>query len=145
MLTARAEETDKIRALSLGADDYVVKPFSPLELIARIQAVLRRIQVPGSTVFQYQNLDLDLAEHQASYQGTALVLTALEFKLLVYFCKHPKQVFTRNQLLNAVWGYDGYVGERTVDSHVKSLRKALKEAGAGDMIQTERGVGYRLL
>lgn len=145
MLTARAEEADKVRALSLGADDYVVKPFSPLELIARIQAVLRRMRTSTSTMLVYQSLELDLTEHQARCQGKALTLTALEFKLLAHFCKHPKQVFSRDQLLNAVWGYNGYVGERTVDSHVKRLRKVLKDANMNNIIHTKRGIGYYLI
>ena len=144
MLTARAEESDKVRALSLGADDYVVKPFSPLELIARIQAILRRIQPQETTTLTCGPIELKLTEHKALYSGKVLDLTVLEFKLLHHFCKHPSQVFSRNQLLDSVWGRKGYVGERTVDTHIKKLRQALKTAGCEEMIETERGVGYRL-
>jgi two-component system phosphate regulon response regulator PhoB len=144
MLTARAEETDKVRALSLGADDYVVKPFSPLELIARIQAILRRSQSKQSPILKRGSIELNVTERKASYGGKALDLTSLEFKLLHYLLKHPKQVLSRQQLLDAVWERKGYVGERTVDTHIKKLRKLLAEAGCEDMIETERGMGYRL-
>lgn len=143
MLTALAEESHKIRALGIGADDYVVKPFSPLELIARIQAVLRRSQKTPSASLESQGILLKFNEQKAWYLNHLLDLTRLEFKLLQYFLEHPNRVFTREQLLNAVWGYSAYVTERTVDAHIKKLRRILKEATCPNGIETERGVGYR--
>lgn len=143
MLTALAEENHKVRALGLGADDYVVKPFSPMELIARIQAVLRRSQGVKGSVLSHDGIVLKLNEQKAWYAEQPLPLTRLEFKLLQHFLEHPRQVFSRDQLLNAVWGYTGYVSERTVDAHIKKLRRILKEAGCQSRIVTERGIGYR--
>lgn len=145
MLTARAEESDKVRALSLGADDYVVKPFSPLELIARIQAILRRTHSQQTGLLKQGALELELTERKARYLGKPLDLTPLEFKLLLHFLKHPKQILSREQLLDSVWERKGYVGERTVDTHVKKLRHILAEASCDILIQTNRGLGYKLI
>ena len=144
MLTARAEEMDKVRALSLGADDYVVKPFSPLELIARIQAILRRTELQQTGLLKRGPIELFLTERKAICFGKTLDLTALEFKLLQHFFKYPTQIFSRGHLLDSVWDRKGYVGERTVDTHIKKLRKILSDAGCGNAIETERGWGYRL-
>jgi two-component system phosphate regulon response regulator PhoB len=144
MLTARAEEIDKVRALSLGADDYVVKPFSPLELIARIQAILRRTEMQQTHRLKRGPIELCLTERKVTCGEFILNLTALEFKLLHHFFKYPTQIFSRDHLLDSVWDRKGYVGERTVDTHIKKLRKILSDAGCADAIQTERGWGYRL-
>jgi two-component system phosphate regulon response regulator PhoB len=144
MLTARAEEMDKVRALSLGADDYVVKPFSPLELIARIQAILRRTELQHTSLLKRGPIELLLTERKATCLGKPLDLTALEFKLLQHFFKYPTQIFSRDHLLDSVWDRKGYVGERTVDTHIKKLRKILSDAGCPHVIETERGWGYRL-
>ena len=144
MLSARAEEMDKVRALSIGADDYMVKPFSPLELIARINAVLRRTELQKTNLLKRGPIELLLTEGKATCHGKTLDLTALEFRLLQHFFKHPTQIFSRDHLLDSVWERKGYVGERTVDTHIKKLRKILSEAGCMDIIETERGWGYRL-
>lgn len=143
MLTARGDEPDKIAGLDAGADDYITKPFSVQELLARIRAVLRR-RAPLSVgeVLKVGDLQLDGATHQVSYQGEALKLGPMEFKLLSHFLHHPERVHSRSQLLDQVWGDAVYIEERTVDVHVKRLRRALGAAGA--MVQTVRGAGYRL-
>jgi two-component system, OmpR family, phosphate regulon response regulator PhoB len=143
MLTARGDEPDKIAGLDAGADDYITKPFSVQELLARIRAVLRR-RAPLSVGEELKvgALHLNGATHQVSYQGQTLKLGPMEFKLLSHLMQHPERVHSRSQLLDQVWGDDAYIEERTVDVHVKRLRQALGEAGT--MVQTVRGAGYRL-
>jgi two-component system, OmpR family, phosphate regulon response regulator PhoB len=143
MLTARSDEPEKIQGLDAGADDYVTKPFSTQELMARIRAVLRR-RAPEQVTEQIQiaNLSLDGATHRVAYQGTELKLGPTEFKLLNYLMTYPERVHSRAQLLDKVWGDHVFIEERTVDVHVKRLREALGHAGA--MVETVRGAGYRL-
>jgi two-component system, OmpR family, phosphate regulon response regulator PhoB len=143
MLTARGDEPDKIAGLEAGADDYITKPFSTQELLARIRAVLRRRapeQVDDTAAVG--ELVLDAATHRVTWHGRALKVGPTEFKLLHYFMKHPERVHSRSQLLDKVWGDHVFIEERTVDVHVKRLREALGTAGA--MIETVRGAGYRL-
>ena len=144
MLTARGEETDRIRGLDTGADDYVVKPFSMTELTARVRAVLRRIR-PGLTedVARYGDIVMDRVAHRVRRSGKEVHLGPTEFRLLDHFMRHPGRVFSREQLLDAVWGSDVYVEARTVDVHVGRLRKALGVEGA-DPIRTVRSAGYSL-
>ena len=145
MLTARTEEDDRIRGLDTGADDYVTKPFSPRELIARIQAVLRRTR-PGivGEILQFGDIELDTAEFKASRGGRSIKLGPTEFRLLRHFMESPARVFSREQLLDAVWGRDIYIEARTVDVHIRRLRKALNENGEPDLIRTVRSAGYAL-
>jgi len=143
MLTARTEESDKVHGLDAGADDYVTKPFSTQELLARIRAVLRR-RAPEAVndVAQLGPLVLDAATYRVTFDGTDLKIGPTEFKLLQYFMKHPERVHTRGTLLDRIWGDHVFIEERTVDVHVKRLREALGAAGA--MIETVRGAGYRI-
>ncbi|MES2907403.1 MAG: phosphate regulon transcriptional regulator PhoB [Pseudomonadota bacterium] len=145
MLTARGEEAERIRGLSLGADDYIVKPFSVPELMARVKAILRRTN-PGivSKNLKAGNIELDRETHRVRREGKDIHLGPTEFKLLEFFMKAPGRVFSREQLLNGVWGHDVYVDERTVDVHVGRLRKALDATSGGDPIRTVRGAGYSL-
>jgi two-component system phosphate regulon response regulator PhoB len=143
MLTARADEYDKVAGLEGGADDYVTKPFSPRELLARIQAVLRRSSAGESEVISAGILELDTAGHRVSANGNEIRLGPTEYRLLKFLITHPDRVYSRTQLLDRVWGANVYVEERTVDVHVRRLRKALALAGADDYIQTVRGAGYR--
>jgi two-component system phosphate regulon response regulator PhoB len=143
MLTARGDEPDKVAGLDAGADDYITKPFSTQELLARIRAVLRRRapeQAPESV--SIGELALDGATHRVSWQGRPLKLGPTEFKLLNHLMKNPERVHSRGQLLDKVWGDHVFIEERTVDVHVKRLREAL--GGAGTMVETVRGAGYRL-
>ena len=144
MLTARGEEQDKVTALELGADDYVTKPFSPRELVARIKAVLRR-RAPQTTedVVELGGLRLDPATHRVSAGETALALGPTEFRLLHFFMTHPERVHSRSQLLDHVWGGSVYVEERTVDVHIRRLRKTLEPHALDGLVQTVRGAGYR--
>ena len=144
MLTARAEEEDKVRGLNLGCDDYVSKPFSFPELIARIQAVLRRA-APGGEEERVAvgALEVDAASHRVTARGEAVKLGPTEYRLLHFFVSHPERVYTREQVLDRVWGQNVYVEERTVDVHIRRLRKALAPHGCDAMIQTVRGTGYR--
>ncbi|WP_370269636.1 phosphate regulon transcriptional regulator PhoB [Nioella sp.] len=146
MLSARSEETDKVRGLETGADDYVVKPYSVAELLARLRTQLRRTR--PATVgeqLQYEDIVLDMAEHRVYRAGEALSLGPTEFRLLTAFMERPGRVWSREQLLDRVWGRDIYVDSRTVDVHVGRLRKALKSAGQSeDPIRTVRGAGYAL-
>lgn len=145
MLTARGEETDRIRGLDSGADDYVVKPFSPSELVARIKAVLRRLRPALSEEsISYSDLRMDLAAHKVTRDGAAIHLGPTEFRLLRHFLEYPGRVFSREQLLDAVWGQDVYVESRTVDVHVRRLRQALNAGGRADLIRTVRSAGYAL-
>lgn len=145
MLTARGEEADRIRGLDSGADDYVVKPFSPSELVARARAVLRRT-TPGSDdeMLRYDDLSMDLASHRVSRGDKAIKLGPTEFRMLRVFMEKPGRVFSREQLLDKVWGRDIYVELRTVDVHIRRLRKALNEEGGKDLIRTVRSAGYAL-
>ncbi len=144
MLTARAEETDKISGLEGGADDYVVKPFSPRELVARINAVLRRTAMAGSGErVDYEGLVLDQTSHRVLVGERTVPLGPTEYRMLEFFMTHPERVYTREQLLDRVWGGNVYVEERTIDVHIRRLRKALEEFGYDRMIQTVRGSGYR--
>jgi two-component system phosphate regulon response regulator PhoB len=144
MLTARGEEQDKIRGLETGADDYVSKPFSPRELMARIKAVLRR-RAPQMTdePVEMGGLRLDPATHRVTGNGSALELGPTEFRLLHFLMTHPERVHSRTQLLDQVWGNQVFVEERTVDVHIRRLRKALEATRHDDLIQTVRGAGYR--
>ena len=145
MLTARGEESDRLRGLETGADDYVVKPFSMAELIARIRAVLRRIR-PGLAAdqLQYQEIVLDRVAHRVTRNGRELHLGPTEYRLLEHLMQYPGRVFRREQLLDAVWGSDVYVETRTVDVHVGRLRKTLMAEGGSDPIRTVRSAGYSL-
>ncbi len=145
MLTARGEETDKLRSFDSGVDDYVTKPFSPRELIARVKALMRRAGASESGVLEHGSLRLDAAAHQVSVAGKPVKLGPTEFRLLEHFMSHPGRAFDRSQLLDRVWGRSVYVEERTVDVHVLRLRKALKPFGLAHVVQTVRGVGYRYL
>lgn len=144
MLTARTEEDDRINGLEVGADDYVTKPFSPRELVARIQAVLRRAQ-PESDVEEIaaEGLVMDLAGHRVTADGASVTLGPTEFRLLCFFMSNPERVYSRTQLLDNVWGRNVYVEERTVDVHIRRLRKVLEEHGYERFVQTVRGTGYR--
>lgn len=145
MLTARGEEGDKVRGLESGADDYVTKPFSPAELIARIRAVLRRAQ-PGLSSDQliFENLVMDLTAHRVQRGQRKVHLGPTEFRLLRHLLQHPGRVFSREQLLDAVWGRDVYVELRTVDVHIRRLRKAINDGQEADLIRTVRSAGYAL-
>lgn len=143
MLTARADEFDKVAGLEGGADDYVTKPFSPRELVARIQAVLRRAKTSDDELLQAGVLELDAAGHRVKANGRELRLGPTEYRLLKFLFSHPDRVYSRAQLLDRVWGANVYVEERTVDVHVRRLRKALATESADGYIQTVRGAGYR--
>ena len=143
MLTARAEERDKLSGLDGGADDYITKPFSPRELVSRIQAVLRRTSSADEELISAGVLDLDAAGHRVMSAGDEVKLGPTEYRLLHFLMTHPDRVYSRTQLLDRVWGANVYVEERTVDVHVRRLRKALSERGADKYIQTVRGAGYR--
>lgn len=145
MLTARAEEEDKIQGLNAGADDYVTKPFSSRELLARINALLRRTgaQKISDKVIEFNGLELDEVSHRVTANHKAIDLGPTEFKLLQFLISHPERVYSRAQMLDNVWGNDVYVEERTVDVHIRRLRKALENSGHDSMIQTVRGAGYR--
>lgn len=146
MLSARGEEGDRIRGLDSGADDYIVKPFSPAELIARIRAVFRRFR-PALTekIMSYAGIVVDVAGHKVTRNGEEVHLSPTEFSLLRYLIEHPGRVFSREQLLDAVWGHDIYVELRTVDVHIRRLRKGLDYDGnQPDLIRTVRSAGYAL-
>ena len=144
MLTARAHEQDKVSGLEGGADDYITKPFSPRELLARIQAVLRRAAPAGATdVIETGRLKLDDASHRVSAGERQIALGPTEYRLLHFFMTRPERVFSRAQLLDRVWGGNTYVEERTVDVHIRRLRKALEPFGLQALVQTVRGAGYR--
>ena len=143
MLTARADEGDKVSGLEGGADDYITKPFSPRELVARIQAVLRRANSTGEDVLSAGVLSLDAAGHRVASKGVEIRVGPTEYRLLHYLMTHAERVYSRAQLLDRVWGANVYVEERTVDVHVRRLRKALADSGADSYIQTVRGAGYR--
>jgi len=145
MLTARGEESDKIRGLNTGADDYLTKPFSLPELMARTRALLRRAQpVPQKGPLSWGDIQMDLAAHRVSRAGRPIHLGPTEFRLLQFFMQHPGTVFSREELLDAVWGPDIYVEPRTVDVHIRRLRKALNCDTESDIIRTVRAAGYAL-
>jgi two-component system, OmpR family, phosphate regulon response regulator PhoB len=146
MLTARAEEADRVRGLETGADDYLTKPFSPRELIARVRAVLRRLRpaLSGGSL-DYAGISMDTAAHKVLRDGQPIQLGPTEFRLLRHFLEHPGRVFSREQLLDAVWGRDVYVEQRTVDVHIRRLRKAINaDDSLPDVIRTVRSAGYAL-
>jgi two-component system, OmpR family, phosphate regulon response regulator PhoB len=145
MLTARGEEADKLRGLDSGCDDYITKPFSPAELIARVNAVLRRSKPElSSELLTFESLAMDLAAHRVRRNGQEIHLGPTEFRLLRHLMQHPGRVFSREQLLDSVWGRDVYVEPRTVDVHIRRLRKALNQGGEEDLIRTVRSAGYAL-
>jgi two-component system, OmpR family, phosphate regulon response regulator PhoB len=145
MLTARGEEGDRVRGLNSGADDYVVKPFSPTELIARLRAVMRRAQpTSGEDVLRFTDVAMDLVAHRVTRDGKPIHLGPTEFRLLRFLMQHPGRVFSREQLLDQVWGRDVYVEVRTVDVHIRRLRKALNADKTADLIRTVRAAGYAL-
>ena len=145
MLTARTQEEDRIRGLDTGADDYITKPFSTRELLARIKALLRR-SAPQTTdtVVEIGGLRLDPATHRVQAQGRTVEIGPMEFRLLHFFMTHPERVHSRERILDSVWGDNVYVEERTVDVHIRRLRKVLTDSGHDALIQTVRGAGYRL-
>jgi two-component system, OmpR family, phosphate regulon response regulator PhoB len=145
MLTARGEEEDRIRGLRTGADDYVTKPFSTRELMARVEALLRRSQpsLAGETL-AVGEIELDPASHRVRRGGEALQVGPTEFKLLRYFMERPNRVLSRHQILDGVWGVDSDIDERTIDVHIRRLRKALNRPGENDPIRTVRGAGYAM-
>jgi two-component system phosphate regulon response regulator PhoB len=145
MLTARGAEGDRIRGLDSGADDYVVKPFSPSELVARLRAVIRRAQPNTAGNFlRYADIVMDLAAHRVSRAERPVHLGPTEFRLLHHFLQHPGRVFSRAQLLDRVWGDESEIEMRTVDVHIRRLRVALNAGGASDLLRTVRSVGYAL-
>lgn len=143
LLTARGDEDDRISGLDAGADDYVVKPFSPRELVARIRAVLRRTNTSGDGQLSAGKIQLDRSNQQCTISDTDVPLGPLEFRLLEFFMLHPNRVYSRAQLLDRVWGGNVYVEDRTVDVHIRRLRKAISIDDQDKLIQTVRGAGYR--
>lgn len=147
LLTAKSEEIDRVVGLTVGADDYLTKPFSPRELVARVKAILRRGRTPATdekSVYQFPHLRVDLQKFKVWREAEEIELTALEFKLLQTFIKNAHIVLTREQLLRDVWGYDYYGDERVVDVHIRHLRQKLEpDPTAPQFIQTVRGIGYR--
>ncbi len=145
MLSARGEEEDRVRGLKTGADDYVTKPFSPRELLARVEAQLRRSRPAlGTGVLAFADLELDPATHRVSRAGTAIHLGPTEFRLLSHFLERPARIHSRSQLIDAVWGHDKDIDERTVDVQIRRLRKAINLPGLTDLIRTIRSAGYAL-
>jgi two-component system phosphate regulon response regulator PhoB len=145
MLTARGEEADRIRGFETGADDYVTKPFSPRELVARVLAVLRRVRpaLAGERLL-YADIEMDVVAHKVKRGGAAVALGPTEFRLLRHFLEHPGRVFSRERLLDSVWGQDSEIELRTVDVHIRRLRKAVNAGGRADLIRTVRSAGYAL-
>jgi len=144
MLTARGEENAKVQGLEAGVDDYVTKPFSTRELLARIKAVLRRAGGDSPELNKTDSgLQIDLSQHRVTAQDQPVHVGPTEFRLLHFFMTHPERVYSRSQLLDQVWGRNVYIEERTVDVHIRRLRKALEPVGFADLVQTVRGVGYR--
>lgn len=145
MLTARGEEFDRVRGLEMGADDYVTKPFSPKELIARVKAVLRRVRpaLAGATL-RYEDLELDTSNYKVRRGGKALAIGPTEFKILRHLLEHQGRVFSRERLLDVIWGRDAVIEIRTVDVHIRRLRLALNARGGREMVRTVRGAGYAL-
>jgi len=144
LLTARGEEEDKVRGLEIGADDYMTKPFSPKELVARIRAVLRRSgKLQGACSIVLGDLTLDTEQHRLSVGDKQLEVSPTEFRLMHFFMTHPDKVYSRTQLLDQVWGRSVYIEERTIDVHIRRLRKILSEYNREELVQTVRGFGYR--
>ena len=146
MLTARVTDSDKILGLTIGADDYITKPFGVMELLSRIKAVLRRAgkQNAEADVIEEQGVSLDASRRICSYNGQEVVLTYKEFELLMYLMRHKSIAVSRDKLMEMVWGYE-FAGEtRTVDMHIKTLRQKLESAGCTDLIKTVRGIGYKI-
>ncbi len=145
MLTARGEESDRVRGLETGADDYVTKPFSPRELVARVGAVLRRVRPAlAGEQLSYGDIEMDIVSHKVRRGGSPVALGPTEFRLLKHFLEHPGRVFSRERLLDSVWGHDSDIEARTVDVHIRRLRKAINAEGRGDIIRTVRSAGYAL-
>jgi two-component system, OmpR family, phosphate regulon response regulator PhoB len=145
MLTARGEEADRVRGLETGADDYVTKPFSPRELVARVGAVLRRVRPAlAGEQLTYADIEMDIVSHKVKRGGETVALGPTEFRLLKHFLEHPGRVFSRERLLDSVWGHDSYIEPRTVDVHIRRLRKAINTGGRADIIRTVRSAGYAL-
>lgn len=146
MLTAKDTEQDKINGLNIGADDYITKPFSPAELIARINSLLRRVKIDRQEQNEHQFLDLRLNSetHEVFFKLQQIELSPIEFNLLAFFISKPERVFSRSQLLDLVWGKNSYFEERTVDVYIRRLRQSLQTIGYDSLIRTVRGVGYRL-
>lgn len=148
MVTARTEEVDKLIALAVGADDYVTKPFSPREVVARVKAILRRVRAgtPVDNGLRFRDLDVDESRREVQAHGQPVELSALEFDLLLALVDAPGRVFSRRQLLERVWGYDFYGDERVIDTHVRNLRRKLGDDAADpEFIATVRGVGYKFI
>jgi two-component system phosphate regulon response regulator PhoB len=144
LVTARGEEEDKVRGLDVGTDDYITKPFSPRELVARIRAVLRRTGKFGKGgIIESGGISLDIEQHRVNIGSAELAVSPTEFRLLEFFLTHPGRVYSRTQLLDQVWGRSTYIEERTVDVHIRRLRKILAEHQREALIQTVRGFGYR--
>jgi two-component system phosphate regulon response regulator PhoB len=143
MLTARADERDKVTGLDGGADDYVTKPFSPRELVARVNALLRRSEPADDEVLEAGNLNLDPVSHRVTVDQREILLGPTEYRLLKFLMGNPERVYSRGQLLDFVWGQNVYVEERTVDVHIRRLRKALEPFRVDHYVQTVRGAGYR--
>ncbi len=144
MLTAKAEESSKISGLDSGADDYLAKPFSPRELLSRVKAILRRVSREElKDIIVVGSLEFDPLEHRVSIAGKLINLAPTEFRLLQFFLTHQERVYSRDQILDYVWGKNVYLDERTVDVHIRRLRKAISVAGHDDYVQTVRGAGYR--
>lgn len=145
MLTARGEETDRVRGLEVGADDYITKPFSPRELMARVSAVLRRVRPAlAGEQLAYADIDMDVAAHRVRRAGKSVQLGPTEFRLLKKLLENPGRVFSRERLLDSVWSHDPEIDARTVDVHIRRLRKALNQDGRPDLIRTVRSAGYSL-
>jgi len=145
MLTARGEEEDRVRGLETGADDYVTKPFSPRELVARVGAVLRRVRPAlAGEALTYADIEMDTVGHKVRRSGEVVSLGPTEFRLLKHFLEHPGWVFSRERLLDAVWGHDSDIESRTVDVHIRRLRKAINTGERPDIIRTVRSAGYSL-
>ena len=145
MLTERGEEEDRVRGLETGADDYVTKPFSPRELVARVGAVLRRVRPAlAGEQLAYADIEMDTAAHKVRRAGAPVALGPTEFRLLKHFLEHPGRVFSRERLLDSVWGRDSDIEPRTVDVHIRRLRKAINIGDAADIIRTVRSAGYAL-
>ena len=145
MLTGRAEEGDRVRGLETGADDYVTKPFSPKELIARVRAVLRRVRPAlAGEQLRFADVEMDIVGHKVKRGGKTIPLGPTEFRLLRHFLEHPGRVFSRPRLLDAVWGRDKDIELRTVDVHIRRLRQAINVGGRAELIRTVRSAGYAL-
>jgi two-component system OmpR family response regulator len=144
MITAKSEVADKVKGFQLGADDYVVKPFDPLELVMRVKALLKRYRITTSQTVQVGELEMNRTQLEATCQGDRIELPLKEFELMFKLASHPNQIFTRNELIEQIWGFDYEGDDRTVDVHIKRLRERFPEEGAGFIIKTIRGLGYKL-